>query len=204
MAKVIQLDTTRASKLGYRRARKRKSKNLEKEGQLNLFASAEAKVIQLPSRFTPFEEALWLDEHCNPGAQEAYLKAIIAEDCVADANCNLGILETQSGNTLKAFDYFTQCLKYEPRHLEAHYNLANLYFEQNDFRLARLHYEIAAEIEPEFPNIYFNLGLVYALNEEYEDAFNALVKYKSLTSPDEGSKADTLLLSLKRSLTEQT
>ncbi len=202
MAKVIQLDTTRPSKLGYRRARKRKCKDLEKEGQLNLFASAGAKVLQLPSRFTPFEEALWLDERGDPGAQEAYLKAILAEDCIADANCNLGILETQSGNTLKAFDYFTGCLKYEPRHLEAHYNLANLYFEQNEFRLARLHYEIAAEIEPEFPNIYFNLGLVYALSEEYEDAFNALVKYKELTPAGEGSKADTLLMSLKRSLTE--
>ncbi len=204
MAKVIQLETAGPSRLGYKRARKRKSKDLEKEGQLNLFASGEAKVLQLPSRFTPFEEALWLDERGDPGAQEAYLKAIISEDCIADANCNLGILETHSGNTLKAFDYFTGCLKYEPRHLEAHYNLANLYFEQNDFRLARLHYEIAVEIEPDFPNIYFNLGLVYALNEEYEDAFNALVKYKSLTPPEEGCKADTLLLSLKRSLTELT
>lgn len=200
MAKVIQLDT----KLGYRRARKLKSKDLENEGQLNLFNSAEVKVIQLPSRFTPFEEALWLDERGDPGSQEAYLKAIIAEDCVADANCNLGILETQSGNTLKAFDYFTKCLKYEPRHLEAHYNLANLYFEQNDFRLARLHYEIAAEIEPDFPNIYYNLGLVYAMNEEYQDAFNALIKYKSLTPPEESYKADQLLLSLKRSLTEKS
>ncbi len=204
MAKVIQLDTTRPSRLGYKRARKRKSKELEKEGQMNLFTSAEAKVIQLPSRFTPFEEALWLDERGEPGAQEAYLKAILAGDCPADANCNLGILETQSGNTIKAFDYFTECLKYEPRHLEAHYNLANLYFEQNDIRLAKLHYEIAAEIEPEFANIYYNLGLAYALNEEYEDAFNALVKYKSLTPPEEGCKADPLLVSLKRSLTEQS
>ena len=203
MAKVIQLDRTGPSKLGYKRAKRRKSKVLETEGQLNLFAQSEAKVIQLPSRFTPFEEALWLDERGYPGAQEAYLKAIFAEDCIADANCNLGILETQSGNTVKAFDYFTECLKYEPRHLEAHYNLANLYFEQDDYRLAKLHYEIAAEIEPEFSNIYFNLALVYAMNEEYEDAFNALIKYKSLAPPDEGNKADSLLTSLKKSLTEQ-
>jgi tetratricopeptide (TPR) repeat protein len=203
MAKVIQLDTSGPSKLGYKRAKKRKSKQLEDEGQLNLFTRGEAKVIQLPSRFTPFEEALWLDERGYPRAQEAYIKAIIADDCVADANCNLGILESQSGNTLKAFDYFTGCLKYEPRHLEAHYNLANLYFEQNDYRLARLHYEIAAEIDPEFPNIYFNLALVYAMDEEYEDAFNALMKYKTLVPPEEGNKANGLLASLKRSLTEQ-
>jgi tetratricopeptide (TPR) repeat protein len=202
MAKVIQLDTSETSKLGYKRAKRKKSYDLEREGQLNLFAQAEARIIQLPSRFTPFEEALWLDEKGDPGAQEAYLKAIFAEDCIADANCNLGILETQTGNTVKAFDYFTECLKYEPRHLEAHYNLANLYFEQEDYRLAKLHYEIAAEIEPEFPNIYFNLALVYALNEEYEDAFNALVKYKSLAPEEDAVKADVLLSSLKKSLTE--
>lgn len=203
MAKVIQLDTSRPSRLGYKRARKRRSKELEKDGQLNLFIQTEAKVLQLPSRFTPFEEALWLDERGDPGAQEAYLKAIIEEDCIADANCNLGILESQSGNIVKAFDYFTGSLKYEPRHLEAHYNLANLYFEQNEYRLAKLHYEIAADIEPEFPNIYFNLALVYALNEEYEDSINALFKYKSLVPTEEGFKADTLLDSLRKSLTEK-
>jgi tetratricopeptide (TPR) repeat protein len=203
MAKVIYLDTSEPSRLGYKRAKKQKSKQLEEEGQLNLFAQSETKVIQLPSRFTPFEEALWLDESGDAGAQEAYLKAIIAEDCIADANCNLGILESQSGNTLKAFDYFTECLKYEPRHLEAHYNLGNLYFEQGDYRLAKLHYEIAADIEPEFPNIYFNLALVYAMNEEFEDAFNALIKYKSLATPEEGKRADILLTSLKKSFLER-
>jgi tetratricopeptide (TPR) repeat protein len=203
MARVIQLDTSSPSKFGYKRAKKRKLKGYDKEGQLNLFLQPEARVIQLPSRFTPFEEALWLDERGEGGAQEAYLKAIIAGDCIADANCNMGILESQMGNTVKAFDYFTECLKHEPRHLEAHYNLANLYFEQNDYRLAKLHYEIAADIEPDFPNIYFNLALVYAINEEFEDSVNALYKYKSLVSPEESCKADNLLTSLRKSLSEQ-
>lgn len=203
MAKVIQLDTSSPSKFGYKRAKQRRSKDREKGGQLNLFIQAEARVIHLPSRFTPFEEALWLDEKGEGGAQEAYLKAIIAGDCVADANCNLGILESQTGNTAKAFDYFTECLRFEPRHLEAHFNLANLYFEQNDYRLAKLHYEIAAQLEPEFANIYFNLALVYAISEEYEDSINALFKYKSLVPSEEGCKADNLLASLRKSMSEQ-
>jgi tetratricopeptide (TPR) repeat protein len=201
MAQVIQLDTSEPTALGYKKARKGRLAELEEAGQLNLFRPIKPKVMRLPTRFTPFEEALWLDEKGDAGAQEAYLKAIIAEDCVADANCNLGVLESRMGNTIKAFDYFTECLKYEPRHLEAHFNLANLYFEQNDYRLAKLHYEIAAEIEPEFPDIYFNLALVYAMNENKEDSFNALIKYKSLAPPEEGRKADFLLNSLRKSLT---
>jgi tetratricopeptide (TPR) repeat protein len=199
MAKVIQLHVTPTPpKLGYKRARKKK--DLEKKGQLNLFRQSEPRIHHLPSRFTPFEEALILDEQGNPGAQEAYLKAILENDSVADANCNLGILETKNGNSAKAFDYFTQCLKLEPRHLEAHYNLANLYFEVNDYRLAKLHYEIAAEVDPDFANIYFNLALVYALSEEYHDAVNALFKYKELAPENEGKKADNLLNGLQRTI----
>lgn len=200
MAQVIQLDTSGFSKFGFKQTRRRKSKKLEEAGQLNLFEQSETKVIRLPTRFTPFEEALWLDEKGNSEAQEAYINAVIAEDCAAEAYCNLGIFESKSGNIIKAFDFFTKCLKYEPRHVKAHYNLGNLYFEQSDFQLAKLHYEIAAEIEPELPNIYYNLALVYAMNKEDEDAFNALMKYKSLVPPEEGSKADNLLSGLKKLL----
>jgi tetratricopeptide (TPR) repeat protein len=199
MAKVIQLEVTPTPpKLGYKRARKKK--DLEKKGQLNLFRQPEPQIHHLPSRFTPFEEALILDEQGNPGAQEAYLKAILENDSIADAYCNLGILESKNRNTAKAFDYFTKCLQLEPRHLEAHYNLANFYFEVNDYRLSKLHYEIAAEIEPEFPNIYFNLALVYALSDEFKDAINALYKYKELAPEEEGKKADNLLAGLQRTL----
>ena len=196
MAKILLLPVKTPKKLGFKRASKKKGE-LERKGQLSLFSPGEPQIIQLPSRFTPFEEALWLDVQGNPGAQEAYLKAIFEKDCIADAYCNLGILESQNGNTAKAFDCFTKCLKEEPRHIEAHYNLANLYFEATEYRLAKMHYELAAEIEPEFPNIYFNLGLVYALNEEYDDAINALFKYKSLVPEEEGKKADSLLTSLR-------
>jgi hypothetical protein len=41
---------------------------------------------------------------------------------------------------------------------------------------------------------------VYALNDEYEDAINALFKYKQLVPEEEGKKADNLLNSLRRSL----
>lgn len=200
MAHVIQLDISEPSNLGYKRARKRKLEELEEAGQLNLFVQNEINVIRLPSRFTPFEEALWLDERGDGRAQEAYIKAIIEHDYSADAYCNLGILESRSGNTIKAFDHFTKCLQFDPRHLEAHYNLGNLYFEETDYRLAKLHYEMAAEVDPEFADIYFNLALVYAMDKEYEDGFNALMKYKSLVPPEEGNKADSLLSIFRKSL----
>ena len=67
-------------------------------------------------------------------------------------------------------------------------------------RQARLHYELAAEIEPDFPNIYFNLGLVHAMNEDFKNALRTLRKYKKLAPPQEGHKADQLLASLEGSM----
>ena len=70
-----------------------------------------------------------------PNKQE-YLKAIESKDSIADAYCNLGILESQDKNYSKAIDCFTLCLKEDPRHFEAHYNLANLYAEIGNFMFA--------------------------------------------------------------------
>ena len=86
------------------------------------------------------------DERGDSRAAELYGKAIDEQDCVADAFCNLGIIESQSGNTIKAFHCFTTSLKHNPRHSEAHYNLGNLYFDLNDFRLAQIHFEMAGRL----------------------------------------------------------
>ena len=87
-------------------------------------------------------------------------------------------------------------MRHDPRHFESHFNLANLYFECGDLRLARLHYEFAAEIEPNFPNLYFNLGLVHAVNGEIEEAIAALRKAKEKAPEEENSKVDEFLASL--------
>ena len=197
MAKILQFTQQVSSKLGFERVKKRKG---PEKNQLNLFSSGSKRILNLPSNLSPFEEALLLDERGDQRAADAYWKAISEEDSMADAYCNLGILESKAGRTTKAFDSFTKALKHDPRHFESHYNLGNLYLEVGDFRLARTHYQLAAEIEPSFPNVYFNLGLVHAINEDFGAAVEALDKFKELVPKDEGDKADGFLLSLKQSL----
>ena len=140
------------------------------------------------------------DERGDFKAAELYTKAIEEHDCVADAYCNLGIIESQKGNTTKAFDCFTTSLKFNPRHFEAHYNLGNLYFDVNDFRLAQIHYEMANEVDASFANAYFNLALVQAINNDLGAAVSALSKYQELVSEDEGRVAEELLGNLKKLL----
>src|SRR5438046_3031416 len=127
MAKVIQFPASNPEKFGYKPVRKKSDlPDKPKTKQLNLFTGG--KVVSI-HKLTQFEEALMLDEQGNTKAMEAYQKSITQGDSVADAYCNLGILESQAGNYSKAIDSFTKSLSENPRHFEAHYNLANLYAE---------------------------------------------------------------------------
>lgn len=175
----------------FRRVRDMRSQGLtikqieaELQGQLSLFR-AEVRQVQVARLLTPFEEALLLHEQGDKQAVEFYREAITAGDNMAEAYCNLGIIELDSGNTVGALDNFTQSLKHDPRHVEAHYNLANLYYDAGDFPLARLHYEAATQIEPNFSLVYYNLALVYHRLANVMGARQALQKYKDLEPGDE-------------------
>jgi len=198
MAQILTFPA-QASKFGYKRVKKH-AKSAENPDQLPLFPQPAAQILNFATELSRFEQALMLDERGDPKAAELYAKAIEEHDCVADAYCNLGIIESQKGNTSKAFDCFTTSLKYNPRHSEAHYNLGNLYFDVNDFRLAQIHYEMAAEVDPSFANVYFNLALVQAINNDLGAAISALTKYQGLVPEDEARNADELLHNLRKSL----
>jgi len=202
MAEILKFPDLKPSKFGYKKAKTvRKGKKIDPElyGQLNLF-SKPAQVFHLTSNLTPFEEALMYDEMNNEKAAELYRKAIAQKDSVADAYCNLGIIESKKGNTAEAFDCFTKSLKVNPRHFESHFNLANLYFDEGDFKLAELHYNLAKKFDTDFPNLFFNLGLVQAVNREFDAAINSFQTYKNMVSDEEEKKADELLKNLKQSL----
>lgn len=196
MAKVIQFPVPSPEKFGFKPVRKKKEIPTDKKGQLNLFTGA--KVVRL-SQLTPFEDALLADDHDNKQqARELYLKAIAMKDAVADAYCNLGIIESEEQHYSKAIDCFTLCLKEDPRHFEAHYNLANQYAEVGNLPLAKVHYQMSIEIEPDFPNSYFNLGLTQAMNKEIPEAIQSLMKYRNFVAPEERQQAEELISMLAR------
>ncbi len=193
----------------FRRARELRSRGLtlrqieaELHGQLNLFPEKGGRLIQLPARLTPFEEALILHERGDKRAIDMYRKAIHGGECIADSYCNLGILEYEANNIAKAFDHFTNALKYDPRHFESHFNLAHLYFEAGDFRLARLHYEISGVIEPGNASVHFNLGLIHAMNGDLIAAITSLNSAKEYATEEELTQIEELLASLRNAMND--
>jgi len=199
MAKVVKFPQPTPEKFGFKPVRKRKETPGDKTKQLNLFAGG--RVVKL-GNLSAFEEALILDERNEAVAKDLYLKAIAENDCVADAYCNLGVLESRINNFSKAIDYFTLSLKHDPRHFEAHYNLANLYAELGNLQLAKVHYQMSIQLEPEFSNSHFNLGLTLAMLGESAEAVNELYQYKKLSEKDDFRHVDELIATI--SLTSQT
>lgn len=161
----------------------------------------EAKVVNMQSFESPFEQALRFDDQNSEKAVEFYWKAIEAGDCTADAYCNLGILESEREDFIQAIDSFTNCLKYDPRHFEAHYNLANVYSEVGNLSLSKVHYELSIKIEPEFESAYYNLGLVMALQKDYKGAVEMLQEYRPFASDREKEKVDKLIQNIRKSMT---
>lgn len=198
MAQIIKFPGP-ASKFGYTRVKRRVRP--ESPNQLQLFSqTSPSNILAISSGLNSFDRALMLDEQGDAKAAELYLQAIENNESVADSYCNLAIIQSKQGLTAKAFDSFTKSLSHNPRHFEAHYNLGNLYFEANDWRLAQVHYQIAVEIDSKFPNVYFNLGLVLATNNDFEAAIRALEMYQNLVPPDLAQNATELLENLKRSV----
>jgi tetratricopeptide (TPR) repeat protein len=197
MTKVIQFPGTNPGKFGFKPVRKKKKPTGDIPGQLNLFSGGKVRSL---NPLSVFEEALMLDEQGDHRAADHYLKAIESGDSVADAYCNLGILESENNNFVAAIDCFTKSLKEDPRHYESHYNLANLYAEIGNLPLAKVHYQMAITIEPEFPNSYFNLALTLVMNKEVEEAIQSLLIYRTLVSPDEQKLAEELVHTLNSTL----
>ncbi len=201
MAKIIKLRSAANVRLGLKRVRRSKQKKAEDHGQLNLFApKPDGKVISFTAQ-SSFEEAIAQDELQNyHRAKDAYQQAIKNGERVADAYCNLGILEFQEHEIIKAISCFTKAIQRAPRHFQAHYNLANLYSEQKNYELAQFHYQVAIEIAPDFPDAHYNLGLVLALDHQYQKAINALQRYKHIANPEELGNTNELIESLEYSL----
>lgn len=193
MAKVVKFPHPAPEKFGFKPVRKGRQGQSVKTKQLNLFAGG--RVVKMGS-LSAFEEALILDERNEPMAKELYLKAITENDCVADAYCNLGILESKTNRYSKAIDYFTLSLKSDPRHYEAHYNLANLFAEVGNLPLAKVHYEMAIGLEPDFPNSHFNLGLTLAMMGDSKKAVEELYAYKKLSDKDDFRQVDALIATI--------
>jgi tetratricopeptide (TPR) repeat protein len=165
-------------------------------GQMHLFERS-GDLLELP--LNPFKKGLQLQEQGDHEAAAYFHQAIDQGQYVADAFCNLAILEFEGGQTPSAISLLTLALKQDPRHFESHFNLGNVYFDASNYRLAQLHFEVAREIEGNFPNLHYNLGLTYALQDDLDRARESLREHLRL-APDVGELTGRILAQIELAL----
>ncbi|MBO6574963.1 MAG: tetratricopeptide repeat protein [Rhodothermales bacterium] len=202
MPRILQLVTNR--KGAYRRAKGERT--AEEESQLNLFAQRQAAtVVRLDAALSPFDSALMKDRTgAGSDARDAYLQAVRDGDRVADACCNLGILEAADGAYDDAVEWFARSLAADPEHVEAHYNLGCLYLDMEMFAPARVHLAVAAARDPESAELQFNLAVALAGVGQFAASVAALRQFRKLSpDPDRDESAQKLLGELEKALQER-
>jgi len=198
MGEVVQFKLPKLSRRDFKKVGRKKNLPDKNKSQLNLF-NEKSRIKPITALGSEFDQALLLDEQGNSEARNFYQQAIDAGEQIADAYCNLGILEFNLGQVGKALECFTQALKTNPTLFEAHYNLGNLYFHLHNLQPARVHYEIASKLDSSYPHVYYNMGIVLVMDKKFDLAVKALTHYRDMVSADEAVTVDELLESLNAS-----
>ena len=190
----------------FRRARELRSQGyslprieIDLRGQMNLFEAQLPGGTLIEFRRNVFLQALQSQERHEQNARALFLKAVEEGQYVADSYCNLGLLEFEAGRLAQAVDSLTLALKHDPRHFEGHYNLGNVYLDAGQYKLAQLHYEVAREIEPTYPNLSYNLGVAYGLQGDWARSHECFVTYAGL-APEFAESVQPLLEKLESAL----
>jgi tetratricopeptide (TPR) repeat protein/predicted AlkP superfamily phosphohydrolase/phosphomutase len=89
----------------------------------------------------------------------ALSRQILAEDPQnAEAYFNLGVVANLTGSHGQALSMFKRSVELRPDYDESRINLANEYLRRGNFEQARIHLEIATEINPASPEAWYLLG----------------------------------------------
>ena len=88
------------------------------------------------------------------------LRAIAADEGVADLFARGIALEEEPSTQTEAIEVYQKVLELEPQHAAAHINLGTIFYNRQDFAQAEHHYRAAIEADPRYALAYFDLGNV--------------------------------------------
>lgn len=93
-------------------------------------------------------------------AADPRLRAITADQGVAELFARGIALEEEPSTQTEAIEVYQKVLELEPQHAAAHINLGTIFYNRQDFTKAEHHYRAAIEADPRYALAYFDLGNV--------------------------------------------
>ena len=95
-----------------------------------------------------------------------------------DAYYRLGLIFLQQKQPTKAQDIFSQLLKVDPNSVEGHAGLANVFADQHQNLAALNEYKRVAAADPGYQSVNYNMGVMEARLNLYDDAIASLLKQR--------------------------
>ncbi len=111
----------------------------------------------------------------------------------------IGLCYLRQGKFEEAQGYFVKSIDVAPEDELLPYNVAEIYFSNQDIDRAQKYFEMAAEIKPDWPDPYLKLGYVFLNKADMAKAAEYLEKFLKL-EPDSprAEQAKSILASIKK------
>jgi tetratricopeptide (TPR) repeat protein len=90
----------------------------------------------------------------------------------------LGLIYLEQKLPSKAEDIFARLLKIDPHSADGHGGLADALANQHRDREALEEYKRAAAVDPNYPGVYYNMGVIEVRLRLYDDAISSLLKQR--------------------------
>jgi tetratricopeptide (TPR) repeat protein len=112
----------------------------------------------------------------------------------------IGLCYLRQGNLEEAQGYFVRSIEVAPEDELLPYNVAEIYFSNQDIDRAQKYFEMAAAIKPDWPDPYLKLGYVYLNKADMAKAAENFEKFLKL-EPEDSPRAEqvkAILASIKK------
>lgn len=128
----------------------------------------------------------------------AFRKALELAPADAQAHFELGQVLTDLGDVPSATPEFAEAVRLAPKNVLFRFRLGGIYLAEKRLDLARTHFEEVIRLNPDgYPDVYLNLGMILALQNDLEQAEGMLRRATVLdpTSPKAHTNLGNLLYS---------
>jgi len=111
----------------------------------------------------------------------------------------IGLSYLRQGNFEQAQGYFVKSIEVAPEDELLPYNVAEIYFSNQDIDSAQKYFEMAAQIKPDWPDPYLKLAYVHLNKADMAKAAENLEKFIQLEpDTDRTAQAKSILESIKK------
>jgi len=164
---------------------------LFRDGKVDQGISELQKSAGLRPDFVPAHTALaqaYVKKHDFENEAEEMKRLITLDPRDENARVTLGVIYLDQKVPSKAQEVFSQLLKINPDNVDGHAGLAGALSDQQHVLEALEEYKRAAALDPNYQDVYYNIGLMEARIKRYDDAIISLQKQRQIGDDPENEK----------------